>query len=177
MKYTKFLYDVCSKSDDDEYCMHHEFSSSAMALDELQVQQIFASISRYGNPFDLGRSSIRNLVTCSEVDSKLSAFLLKWMRLVRLHTMTLEHLDFLRNQLNSLTLFQRFTPDKNHYLVEKKLTLPNKQSSSWKKLITLTLGSMPYCLFKNGHLQKAKKSELRKTGPVCPSKFPTQAWL
>ena len=67
-------------SDDDEYSIHHEFSSSETALDELQVQQIFSSISKYGNPFDLGSSSIKNLVTCSEVDSKLSAFHLKLNR-------------------------------------------------------------------------------------------------
>ena len=77
MNCTYFLYDVCSMNDYDKYSMHHEFSSSATALDELQVQQISASISRHGNLFDLGGSSIRNLVTCSEVDSKLSAFLLK----------------------------------------------------------------------------------------------------
>ena len=35
MKYTNFLYVVCSMSDDDEYSVHHEFSSSEMALDEL----------------------------------------------------------------------------------------------------------------------------------------------
>ena len=57
--YTNFLHNVCSMSDDDEYPIHHEFSSSARALDELQVQQIFASISRLGNPFDLGSSTIR----------------------------------------------------------------------------------------------------------------------
>ena len=77
MKYTNFLYDVYSTCDDDEYSIHYEFPSSATALDELQVQQIFASISRHGSPFDLGSSSIKNLVTYSEVDSKLSDFLLK----------------------------------------------------------------------------------------------------
>ena len=80
MKYTYFLYDVCNMSDDDEYSIHHEFSSSETALDELQVQQIFSSISKYGNPFDLGSSSIKNLVTCSEVDSKLSAIYLRLNR-------------------------------------------------------------------------------------------------
>ena len=46
IKYTNFLYDVCSMSNDDEHSIHHEFSSSAMALDKLQVQKNFASISR-----------------------------------------------------------------------------------------------------------------------------------
>ena len=47
MKYINFLYDVCSMTDDDEYAIHHEFSSSTTALDELEVQQIFSSISRH----------------------------------------------------------------------------------------------------------------------------------
>ena len=38
MKYTDFLYDVCSMSDDNEYSIRHEFSSSATALDDFQVQ-------------------------------------------------------------------------------------------------------------------------------------------
>ena len=40
---------------------------------------------------------------------------------------------------------------------------------------------MPYYLFKDGHLQKAKKSELknplRKTVPVCPSKVPNSSMI
>ena len=47
MKYINFLHDVCSMIDDDEYAIHHEFSSSTTALDELEVQQIFSSISRH----------------------------------------------------------------------------------------------------------------------------------
>ena len=128
MKYTNFLYDVCSMSDDDGYSIHYEFSSSARALNELHVQQIFDSISKHGNPFDLGSSSIRNLVTCSEVDLKLSAFLLKVIEVGETACNILKHLDFLRNQLNSLTLFQRDAPHKKHRLAKK--TLPKKQSSS-----------------------------------------------
>ena len=75
LQYTNFLYDVCSMSDDNKYSIHYEFSSSATALDEMQIQQIFSSISRHGNPSDLCSSCIRNLVTCSKVDSKMSAFL------------------------------------------------------------------------------------------------------
>ena len=45
---------------------------------------------------------------------------------------------------------------------------------SIKTLLAYEIGSMPYYLFKNGHLRKAKKSELRnalrKTESVCPSK-------
>ena len=78
MKYNNFLNDPCSMSDDDEYSIHQEFSSSGTALDELQVRQFFwffFNIRRRGNPFV--NSSIRNIVTCFEGDSKLSAFLLK----------------------------------------------------------------------------------------------------
>ena len=41
LQYTNFLHDVCSMSDDNRYSIHYEFSSSATALDELQIQQIF----------------------------------------------------------------------------------------------------------------------------------------
>ena len=116
------------------------------------------------------------------------------MRLVRLHKMILEHLEFLRNMLNSLTLFQRYVPHKKHHLVKKKLTLTKKQRSSWKEidyaclrnysvktLLAYEIESILYYLLKNGHLRKAKKSKLRnalrKPVPVCPSKVPNSSMI
>ena len=95
--------------------------------------------------------------------------------------MILEHLDLLRNQLNSLILLQRYALHKKLHLVESKLTLKKffmkktdyacLKNYSIKTLLACEIGSMPYYLFKNGQLRKAKKSELknvlRKIVPIC----------
>ena len=56
----------------------------------------------------------------------------------------------------------------------KKIDYTHLRNYSIKTLLACEIGSMPYYLFKNGHIRKAKKSELRnalrKTGPVFPSK-------
>ena len=122
-------------SDDDEYSTHQEFSSSAMAIDELHVQQIFASISRHGNTFDLGSSSVRNLVTCSEVDSKLLAFLLKV------------------NEVGDIAY--------NGFSTSRLLEKSAKFFDTIKTWLAYEIGSIPYYLFKNSHLLKAKKIDLR----------------
>ena len=126
-KYTYFLYDVCNMSDDDEYSIHHEFSSSETALDELQVQQIFSSISKYGNPFDLGSSSIKNLVTCSEVDSKLSAIYLKLNRVGGTAYNDFRTPRLLEKSAKLFVTIPKIHLTKNS---SKKLMLPKKQSSS-----------------------------------------------
>ena len=60
----------------------------------------------------------------------------------------------------------------------KKIDYTRLRNNSIKTLLAYEIGSMPYYLLKNGHLRKAKKSELRntlrKTVPICPSKVPTQ---
>ena len=62
-----------------------------------------------------------------------------------------------------------------------KIDYAHLRNYSIKTLLTYEIGSMPYYLFKNGHLQKAKKSELRyaliKTVPVCPSKVPNSSLI
>ena len=108
-----------------------------------------------------------------------------------LHTMILEHLDFLRNQLNSLPLYQRYPP---HKKIVKKIDVAKETKFFMKKidyvvlryysiktLLAYEIGSMPYYLLKNGHLRKAKKNELRNTlkkiVPVCSSKVPNSTMI
>ena len=101
-----------------------------MALEELQVQQIFASISRHGNPFDLGSSSRRNLITCSEVDSELPTFLLKVNEVGETVYNDFRTFRLPKKSVKIFGTIPKIRSSQKHYLIKKKLTLPKKQSSS-----------------------------------------------
>ena len=106
--------------------------------------------------------------------------------LMGLHTMISEHLDFLRKQLNFLSLFQGYAPHKKsisskinwhgqiNKVLHEKIDYTCLRNYRIQTLLTCEIGSMPYYLFKNGHLRKVKKSELRnalrKIVPLYPSK-------
>ena len=113
------------------YIMNFIFSNSrrwvANSANFHQYQQTRKSLY-------LGSSSKRNLVTCSEVDLKLSAFLSK---ADEVGETAYNELRTSRILGKSAKLFQRYTPHKKYDLVKEKLTLPEKKTSSWKKLIML----------------------------------------
>ena len=182
MNCTNFLHDVCSMNDYDKYSMHHEFSFSVTALDELQVHQISASISRHGNLFDLGSSSIRNLVTCSEVDSKLSAFLLKVnevggnapyndFRKSRLFEKTPWFYSKDRHLTKNIILSRRNCRCQRNKVLHKK---------NWLRLIELNPGPIICLRMAISKRQKKKKRlemHLEKPCLFAHQKFSTQAWL
>ena len=62
--------------DDDEYSLHHEFSSSITKTDETSITKIMAFILEHGNPFNEDSQPIRNIVTGTVHPKETASFLL-----------------------------------------------------------------------------------------------------
>ena len=71
-QFTDLLYNLCSLDMDDEYSLHHEFSTAVTKADEICVTKIRNFIAQRENPFDTDRNTLKNVATgavFSESDS------------------------------------------------------------------------------------------------------------
>ena len=76
LMFSEHISDVCKLRDDDEYSLHHEFPYSITDTDRNAVEQMIQYIKGHGNPFDVPKNEVNNLVTGENVDLELADFLM-----------------------------------------------------------------------------------------------------
>ena len=76
LMFSEHLSDVCKLRDDDEYSFHHEFSNSITDTDRNAVGQMIHYIKGHGNPFNVSKNEVKNLVSGENLDLELVYFLM-----------------------------------------------------------------------------------------------------
>ena len=79
-KFTKHLGELYCLTEEDEYSLHHEFSTTLIQADEEYVERIVNYIAVRNNPFDTATSTVTNIVTGKAIDAETASFLIDCVR-------------------------------------------------------------------------------------------------
>ena len=173
--YSNLLRKISSVDQEDEYCLHHEFSEKLSETDQTYIQQLVDCISDRGNPFDLENSTMKNLVTGATLDTATTSFLLD-----SVVKGTEAYDKFVKERLDckSVKLFDKIPmtrkikkmgknwkpPDVNKETIQflRMIDYSRLQSLDIADLLKHEIVSTSFCLTKDGELRKSPKSELAR---------------
>ena len=173
-KYKKFLSEASLINKDDEYRLHHEFSSTLIEKSKEQFSLVVEYIQQHGNPFDISKSrELKNLTNRTKREKEDVNFLLNCLTLGKI-----ERNEFYvtRFEKKLLKLFDIIPRTRKVKKVKPKQTKQDLDRETVKFLRTVDyarvrgfdlqsmlkseISTTSFYLTKDGYIRKPNKAEL-----------------
>ena len=187
--HTSLLREISGINNEDEYCLHHELSEQRTEVDKICVNQLASYVKERGNPFNVKRDAIKNLVTGTTLSDESTSFFLNCF------TKGKENYKFKKERLqdketklfNTIPITRPTTRKGKIWKAPdvKKETINFLRIVNYSRLrefdvqflLSYEIVSTWFYLTKDGSLRKSPKSELAREvknllGESCPVTVP-----
>ena len=187
--HTSLLREISGINNEDEYCLHHELSEQRTEVDKICVNQLASYVQERGNPFNVKRDAIKNLVTGTTLSDESTSFFLNCF------TKGKENYKFKKERLqdketklfNTIPITRPTTRKGKIWKAPdvKKETINFLRIVNYSRLrefdvqflLSYEIVSTWFYLTKDGSLRKSPKSELAREvknllGESCPTTVP-----
>lgn len=173
--YSNLLRKFAGVNEEDEYSLHHEFSTKKSESDQASINRVISYISDRGNPFDPECKSIKNLATGATLEVESSSFLLScvakgkeaYTKFVkeRLQTKTVKLFDTIPKTRRTKRRSKAWAPpDVNketiHFL--RMIDYSRLRQLDIPEILKHEIVQTSFYLTKDGDLRKSPKSELTR---------------